>query len=165
MLPLLLKHRNINHRRKTAGRLLVVASLLVALSLLTQACSQKGVQGIWFPEGEIQKIRVGEQSKEQILQLLGPPNFVNPYRPNLFYYFGAQTQQVGRLSPRLKQPQILILLFESETEILQALELRDISKVKYSKVDKSKTKGLKSAKRNLIKDIFGNIGRIGVGGS
>ncbi len=163
MRALSLKYRHSNTRNARVTRWLAAISMLLATALLP-ACSQKGVQGIWFPESEIHKIKVGEQNKEQILQFLGPPNLINPYRPNIFYYFGAQTRQVGRLQPKLRKQQLLILRFEENTEILLALELRDISKVKHSKVDKSKTKGLQSGKRSLIRDIFGNIGQIGVGG-
>ena len=151
-------------RNITKSIILAIASLLVASASLI-ACTQKGVQGVWFTQSQVQKLQVGQQNKTQILELLGAPNLLNPYRTNIFYYYGAHAKQTGKFSPKLKKPQILILLFDEKTEILKALELRDISKVKYSKVDSSKTKGLRSGKRNLLDDIFGNIGQVGVGGS
>ena len=139
-----------------------LASALVLL-FGTLGCAQKGVQGVWFAQSQIAQLKVGEQKQKEVLALLGPPNLVNPYRPHVYYYYGARTKQVGQISPSLRDRQVLILLFARDGGVLQALELRDIDDVRFVRTDSAKTRGLRSARRNLLQDIFGNVGQVGVG--
>ena len=143
----------------------LVISLASALVLLlgTLACAQKGVQGVWFSQSQIAQLKVGEQKQKEVVALLGPPNLVNPYRPHIYYYYGARTKQVGQISPALSDRQVLILLFARDGGVLEALELRNIDKVRFVRTDADKTRGLRSAKRNLLQDIFGNIKQVGIG--
>ena len=134
--------------------------LVLSLAL---GCAQKGVQGVWFSPSQIAQLKVGEQTQEEVIAILGVPNLVNPYRPHIAYYYGSLTKQVGRFSPHLRDRQVLILLFSPKSLVLQALEVRNIDKVTLARSSSAKTKGLRSAKRNLLKDIFGNIGQVGVG--
>ena len=143
----------------------LVLRLFVPLVLLFGglSCAQKGVQGVWFAQSQIAQLKVGEQRQKDVVALLGPPNLVNPYRPHISYYYGALTKQVGQLSPSLRERQVLILLFAPQDGVLQSLEVRNIDHVRFVRSDSDKTRGLRSARRNLLKDIFGNIGQVGVG--
>ena len=118
---------------------------------------------MWFAQSQIAQLKVGEQRQEEVTALLGPPNLVNPYRPHVYYYYGALTKTVGQLSPALRKRQVLILLFARDSGVLQALELRNLDRVRFVRTDRNKTRGLRSARRNLLRDIFGNVGQVGVG--
>lgn len=148
-----------------ALRLFILPVGALALLYGTIACAQRGVQGVWFTQSQIALLRVGEQTQEEVIALLGPPNLVNPYRPHISYYYGARTKQVGQFSPTLKDRQVLILLFgrDGKGSVLQSLEVRDLDRVRFARTDPDKTRGLRSAKRTFFQDIFGNIGQVGVG--
>ena len=144
-------------------RLFVPLTSWLVLLFATSACAQKGVQGVWFAQSQVAQLKVGEQRQEEVVALLGPPNLVNPYRPHIYYYYGARTKQVGRFPPALRGRQVLILLFARDSGVLQALELRDIERVRFVRTDPDKTRGLQAARRNLLRDIFGNVGQVGTG--
>ena len=152
----------LNFFRRTLRLFVPLTSWLVLL-FATSACAQKGVQGVWFAQSQVAQLKVGEQRQEEVVALLGPPNLVNPYRPHIYYYYGARTKQVGRFPPALRGRQVLILLFARDSGVLQALELRDIKRVRFVRTDPDKTQGLLAARRNLLRDIFGNVGQVGLG--
>lgn len=90
-----------------------VAAVLVMIGLV--GCTPRtNTYGNMVDPELLGQIKAGEQTKEQVQNLLGTPSSVAPFDQNTWYYISKQTQQIAFLEPTVLDQQVIEIDFDSK---------------------------------------------------
>ncbi len=90
-----------------------IAAALAAIALA--ACSPRtATHGNLVDPEALAQVKAGEQTKEQVQNLLGSPSSVGAFDQNTWYYISKQTQQVAFLEPTVLEQQVIEVDFDSK---------------------------------------------------
>lgn len=91
----------------------IVAAIAAAVALA--ACSPRtDTHGHLVDPEALAQVKAGEQTKEQVQNLLGSPSSVGAFDQNTWYYISKQTQQVAFLEPTVLEQQVIEVDFDSK---------------------------------------------------
>ena len=101
------------------GRTRLTASagaIAVALAMIAlAACSPRtNTHGNLVDPEALGQIKAGEQTKEQVQNLLGSPSSVGAFDQNTWYYISKQTQQVAFLEPTVLEQKVVEIDFDGK---------------------------------------------------
>lgn len=143
------------------GRRTGLAALL-SLSLLMAACEASVDEHGFVPRPEdLQSIRPGATTREQVRELLGTPVAMAPFEHGAWYYASSSFENYMFFAPRLRERGLVVIRFGSngavaEIEQLDEKDGRDILLVER----KTETRG---RELGLMGQLLGNIGRFSGG--
>lgn len=95
------------------------------------------------------------ETKNQLLESLGNPNYVDPIESN-FYYFSEKIYSKNSLSNEIVDRKILVYSFNEDNLIISS-KIINLENEKDITISKDKTKN-NLIKQGLIEKIFGGIG-------
>jgi outer membrane protein assembly factor BamE (lipoprotein component of BamABCDE complex) len=132
----------------------------LAMAVLIAACSPIVDSRGNLPETEdLEKIKVGAMSKEQVAGLLGSPSAVATFDPNTWYYISKRTETVGFFRPEVLDQKVLTVRFD-EAGLVK--EVAQTGKEAGEEIDPaSRTTPTSGQSFSLWQQLFGNIGRFG----
>lgn len=138
----------------------ILLRLFFFVSLLTtlQACeSQITSHGNLIEASDLNKLEIGQTSRQEVLSLFGPASFEGAFDDSRLYYNNKKVEAVIAGRPETIERQLVVLSFD-ENNILQTLEIRDKSTDKeIVKLDsKTPTPG---DTLTVIDQIFSNLRR------
>ncbi len=131
-------------------------SLAVAGALV--ACTPKiDIRGNLPDEERLSEIVPGEQSREEIRDILGTPSSIAVFDQETWFYVSQRTETLAFFEPEVKERSVVILKFDKEgfvsnIETLTAENGKKIQPV----ARKTPTAGNEF---NFIDQLFGNLGR------
>ena len=111
-----------------------------------------------LPDAEtVSKIKTGEATKAQVLQILGPPTSIAPFDPKVWYYIGEKVERVAFFNPDVVEKEIFVITF-NEDEIVESFtpieEPHDFELAPHTR--KTKTLGQDPT---ILQQVFGNFGK------
>jgi len=130
-------------------------SLLLSLLFLTAcAINTKSIRGSLIKENEINQLRLGTHSKQQVIQLLGTPSSKSTLNNDQWYYITDHTITKPLKKTQIDKRQILILTFKNN--VLDKISKLDESKSKNFRPEEEKTKS-QGTKLTIINQIIQNL--------
>jgi len=127
--------------------------LLLMILFTFASCSEKiSYSGKILNEGSFQYKEL--KNKEEILQILGQPNFIDPIEKK-YYYFSERKQFKNFFDQKITNRSMVVFIFnEDETvKLVSIYDLNDKKDIKYVK----ETTPNELIKRGLIEKIFGGV--------
>jgi len=132
---------------------LVRLFLLLMILFIFASCSEKiSYSGKILNEGSFQYKEL--KNKEEILQILGEPNFIDPIEKK-YYYFSERKQIKNFFDQKITDRSMVVFIFnEDETvKLVSVYDLNDKKDIKF--VEETTPNEL--IKRGLIEKIFGGV--------
>ena len=141
-------------------RLLLLAS---AATLILGACEPRVDQrGHVATPGTIEKLQPGQQTRNDVLTLLGSPSTTATFDDETWYYISQRVETTAFLAPDVKDQTVMALKFDKAGVLkdMNTYTLKDGRAIEM--VDrKTPTAG---KELTIIEQVFGNVGRFGGGG-
>jgi outer membrane protein assembly factor BamE (lipoprotein component of BamABCDE complex) len=141
-------------------RLLLLAS---TAALMLGACEPSVDQrGHVATPGTIEKLQPGQQTRNDVLTLLGSPSTTATFDDETWYYISQRVETTAFLAPDVKDQQVMALKFDKAGVLkdMSTYTLKDGRAIEM--VDrKTPTAG---KELTIIEQVFGNVGRFGGGG-
>jgi outer membrane protein assembly factor BamE (lipoprotein component of BamABCDE complex) len=136
---------------------------LLALALgavLAGGCTQiRDHQGYLVDDPLVAAIQPGVDNRDSVTGTLGRPTFVGQFDPRDWYYVSRDTRQLAFNMPRPSAQVVLHIRFDANgnVESINRSGLELVANINPSN-DKTPTLG---SHRNLLEELFGNIGAVG----
>lgn len=131
----------------------------LAAALATACTPQIDTRGNLPLEEVVEQIKVGQQSREQISDLLGSPSTVALFDSEVWYYIGERTETVAFFKPTVLERKILAIRFDQggRVENIDRYALADGRSIALvERVTPTKGKEL-----TFLQQIIGNVGKFG----
>ena len=139
------------------------AALLGALALVSGCSSITQHRGFVVEPTLIQSVHAGVDNQQSVEQLLGEPSFKSQFGQPTWYYVGNFTTQKPFGTPRIDKETVLAVTFDAAGNVASA-ETSGVERVVRINPDSDETPTL-GRERNLLQDLFGNIGQVGAAGT
>lgn len=137
--------------------------LATAAALLLAACEPRVDQrGHVATPGTVEKLQPGQQTRNDVLTLLGSPSTTATFDDETWYYISQRVETTAFLAPDTKEQTVMALKFDNAGVLkdMTTYTLKDGRAIEM--VDrKTPTAG---KELTIIEQIFGNVGRFGGSG-
>ena len=132
----------------------------LAMAIVIAACSPIVDSRGNLPDGEdLEKIKVGASTKDEVATLLGSPSSVATFDPNTWYYISKRTETVAFFRPEMLDQKVLTVRFD-EAGLVK--EVAQTGKEAAENVDPvPRTTPTSGQSFSIFQQLFGNIGRFG----
>ncbi|HQS83824.1 MAG: hypothetical protein B7Y25_02635 [Alphaproteobacteria bacterium 16-39-46] len=111
-----------------------------------------------LPDAEtVSKVKKGETTKAQVLEILGPPTSIAPFNPKVWYYIGERVERVAFFDPDVMEKEIFMVTFNDE-DILESFTPIERPHDFEIEPNTRKTKTL-GQDPSLMQQMFGNFGK------
>ena len=124
--------------------------------ILSSCVSKKIINGNLPDADTISLLKVGQDDKNSVTQILGEPSFTGSLGDNAYYYFGSLKSKTAFLKSDVKEQYILELKF-SKNNKLKNIYFYDKSLSTDVAMSKLATK-TDGTKQSVIQQILGNFG-------
>lgn len=144
------------------ARTMRLRSLLLSATLLAAACSPIVDQrGYVATPGTLEKLQPGQQTRDDVLKLLGSPSTTATFNNETWYYISQRFETVAFLSPETVDQSVVELKFDQDGVLrnVKNYTLKDGQVV--NMVDRTTPTAGKEL--TILDQIIGNIGRYGGG--
>lgn len=132
---------------------IVVAGLL--------GCSPiQATRGNLVQDEKLSQIEVGLSTSDDVAEILGTPSTVATFDNAVWYYIGQRTERTAFFRPEIIERRILVVEFDPNTGILQAMEELDLEDGQEVVLVERRTPTL-GRRITFLEQMFGNIGRFG----
>jgi outer membrane protein assembly factor BamE (lipoprotein component of BamABCDE complex) len=145
--------------RKLTCSFLGAACMALALAACTPRIDTRG--HVATP-GTVEKLEVGKQTRDDVVQLLGSPSTTATFDDETWYYISQRTETLAFYAPETIDQKVLALKFDKAGVLkdMQTYTLKDGKAI--AMVDrKTPTAG---KELTLIEQVFGNVGKFSSGG-
>ena len=141
-----------------------VPVLMLAGALALPACTRiPNNIGYVADDSLVQSIAPGVDNRQSVQATLGRPSIAGGWDDKTWYYFSRETRQFAFRTPAVEQQQIIAVEFDANGNVAK-VERRGKEQVADITPSDDKTPTL-GRKGGFFRDLFGNIGRAGVGGA
>ncbi|NQU58169.1 MAG: outer membrane protein assembly factor BamE [Rhodospirillales bacterium] len=129
-----------------------------ALMVLLSACTPKiDVRGNLPDPERLSEIAPGEQSREEIQEILGTPSSIAVFDQETWLYVSQRTETLAFFEPEVKERKVVILKFDKDGIVSAVETLSAENGKRIEPIDrKTPTAGNEFT---LIDQLFGNLGR------
>ena len=147
----------VNNRRFGPRRSGPVAAIAVVAALVVAGCAPEINTRGHVPDPEsLEFIKPGQQTRDQVLDMLGSPTAIGTFEDTRWYYITRKTEQLAFYDPELIEAQVIVVEFDTAGFVKQVAhlsndEMRDIDPV-------DRTTPTKGRKLGFFRQILGNLG-------
>jgi outer membrane protein assembly factor BamE (lipoprotein component of BamABCDE complex) len=137
---------------------------VVCLAALAAGCTSYTTHRGFIAEDVLMdSVQPGIDNRESVQKTLGRPTFESQYGEPVWYYVATIMRQAPFASPRIDQETVLAVKFDDGGNV-SSVQRSGLDKVVrlHPNGDKTPTLG---RERGFLEDLFGNIGRVGAGGT
>ena len=127
-------------------------TILIFFLLLIISCSEKITYTGLIIDEKINLLEIN--NKDELLQLLGQPNYIDPIENN-FYYFSEKNISKNRLTKKTVDRLILVYYFDNENNIIDTKRF-NLDDEKIINISDKRIKN-NLIKKGLIENIFGGV--------
>lgn len=133
---------------------------LLAMAALIAACNPiVDSRGNLPDNDDVEKIKVGASSKEEVATVLGSPSSVATFDPNVWYYISKRTETVAFFRPDVLDQKVLTIRFDEAGLVREVSRTDKEAGEDIDPVDrKTPTSGQSFS---IFQQLFGNLGRFG----
>jgi outer membrane protein assembly factor BamE (lipoprotein component of BamABCDE complex) len=140
-----------------------VIAFALAGAAMTGGCSQiREHQGYLVDEPLIAAIQPGVDNQASVTGTLGRPTFVGQFDPRDWYYVSRNTRQLAFNMPRPTDQVVLRIHFDAAGNV-ESIQRSGVELAVNINPDHNETPTLGN-RRNLFRELFGNIGAVGQAG-
>tara|TARA_B100002051_G_C16496428_1_gene515574 strand:+ start:168 stop:599 length:432 start_codon:yes stop_codon:yes gene_type:complete len=132
--------------------MIIKKTILIIFILFIISCSDKITYTGLIIDKNIDNIEIN--NKNELLQLLGKPNYIDPIENN-FYYFSEKNISKNRLTKKTVDRLILVYYFDEENNIIDTKKL-NLDDQKTINISENRIKN-DLIKKGLIEKIFGGV--------
>lgn len=136
-----------------------VSFLVVALVAMgAAACASRvNTRGNLLDPDRVVEIRPGEQSREEVAEILGSPSSITPFGSDTWYYISKRTETFAFFAPEVTERQIVVVKFAEDGKVADIGTLGLEAGRGIEPVDrKTPTHG---NKMTVLEQLIGNLGR------
>lgn len=137
--------------------------LATTAALALSACvAQVDQRGHVATPGAMEKLQPGQQTRNDVLTLLGSPSTTATFDDETWYYISQRVETTAFLAPETTEQQVVALKFDNAGVLkdMSTFSLKDGRAIEM--VDRHTPTAGKEL--TIIEQIFGNVGRFGGGG-
>lgn len=132
----------------------------LAMAVMIAACSPIVDSRGNLPESEdLEKIRVGTSTKDEVTSVLGSPSSIATFDPNTWYYISKRTETVAFLRPEMLDQKVLTIRFDDAGLVKEIAQTDRDAGREIDPVDR--TTPTSGQTFSIWQQLFGNIGRFG----
>ena len=141
------------------GRVAIGVALAAAV---LPGCSRiKQNMGYIVDESLVSAIQPGVDNQESVAKTLGRPTFTSEFDQREWYYVSRNTTQLAFAAPKATTQSVIRVSFDPKGNVT-AVDRRGLEQVASINPVGDKTPTL-GREKNLLRDLFGNIGQVGAG--
>ncbi|MEX2618115.1 MAG: outer membrane protein assembly factor BamE [Alphaproteobacteria bacterium] len=143
---------------RKAGVKALIALVLVATAL--SACAPRvAVRGNLPRAEQLEKIVVGEQTREDVLEILGSPSTLGVFDDKIWYYISRKTEKLAFFDEEVVDQQVVAIYFDDQNTV-QAIQQYDRDDLREIDMVERETP-TSGNELSIIEQFLGNIGRFG----
>ena len=133
---------------------LVFAWVAVAVS---GCVSRLDTRGNLPDPDRVVEIKPGEQSREEVEEILGSPSAVTAFGNDTWYYISKQTETFAFFKPKVTERQIVVVKFDKDGKVskIEKVGLEEGKKI----TPVERTTPTHGNKMTVIEQLIGNLGR------
>jgi outer membrane protein assembly factor BamE (lipoprotein component of BamABCDE complex) len=147
----------LNHRRHDAGRSGLVAAIVVVTALAIASCAPAVNLRGHVPNPEaLALIKPGQQTRYQVLDMLGSPTAVGTFEDSHWYYITRKTEQLAFYDSELIEAKVVVVEFDTAGFVKEVAQLSNDEAREIDPVDR--TTPTKGRKLGFFQQILGNLG-------
>jgi outer membrane protein assembly factor BamE (lipoprotein component of BamABCDE complex) len=140
-------------KNKSFVKPLLIGLSLTALAACTPITAQRGNM---LEDYQLQEVKAGENTRSDIIRLLGSPTTKDPFHDDVWYYIGQETEKRGILDPEVVKERIVVVQFDPDGYVGRVADVVDGHiEVPVSR-DSTPTYG---NDLTVIQQLLGNIGK------
>ncbi len=147
------------HPRR-AGRVAAiapVAAIVMVAGLAIGACAPEVNMRGHVPNPEsLAQIKPGQQTRDQVLDMLGSPTAIGTFEDSNWYYITRTTEQLAFYDPDLIESHVVWVEFDQAGFVKQVAHLSNEEAREIDPVER--TTATKGRELGFFEQIFGNIG-------
>jgi len=140
-------------------RVTTLVAILATATVLSACAPRVAVRGNLPREEHLSKIFIGEQSREEVAEILGTPSTQGVFDEKIWYYISRKTEKFAFFDEKIVDQQVVAIYFDDKN-LVQAVQrytkddLREIGMVERE----TPTVG---NELSVIEQLLGNLGRFG----
>lgn len=133
---------------------LVFAWVAVAVS---GCASRLDTRGNLPDPDRVKEIKPGEQSRDEVEEILGSPSAVTAFGSDTWYYISKQTETFAFFKPKVTERQIVVVKFDKDGKVskIEKVGLEEGKKV----IPVERTTPTHGNKMTVLEQLIGNLGR------
>lgn len=132
----------------------------LAMALLIAACAPIVDSRGNLPETEdLDKIRVGASTRDEVASVLGSPSSVATFDPNTWYYISKRTETVAFFRPDTLEQKVLTVRFDEAGLVKEIVQTDKEAAQEVDPVERTTPTSGQSF--SIFQQLFGNLGRFG----
>ena len=132
----------------------------LAMALFIAACAPIVDSRGNLPEtDDLDKIRVGSSTKDEVATVLGSPSSVATFDPNTWYYISKRTETVAFLRPETIDQKVLTVRFDEAGLVKEIVQTDRDAASEIDPIDR--TTPTSGQTFSIFQQLFGNLGRFG----
>jgi outer membrane protein assembly factor BamE (lipoprotein component of BamABCDE complex) len=138
----------------------LAAVLGVTALLAGSACApDAAIRGNLPRPEKLALVKPGLSTRNDVREILGPPSSVGTFSDKTWYYISQKTENVPMNVPQVRERTVIAVQF-NDTGIVE--DVRTIGKDAGRDIDPvARTTPSAGHEPSLLRDLFGNIGRVG----
>lgn len=144
---------------KARNHMTMAAALLAVLALSTGCTRIRDHKGYVADQVLINTVQPGVDNRESVERTLGRPTFAGEFDSSTWYYVSRDTRQLAFSAPKPVQQTVLAVHFDAKGNVT-SIEKTGMEKVASINPVGDKTPTL-GRDRGFLRELFGNIGRVG----
>lgn len=132
----------------------------LAVAFLIAACAPIVDSRGNLPEVEdVEKIKVGASTKDEVATVLGSPSSIATFDPNTWYYISKRTETVAFFRPDMLDQKVLTVRFDDAGLVRELVQTDKEAAKDLDMVDRTTPTSGQSF--SIFQQLFGNLGRFG----
>lgn len=140
------------------GKKWIASALVIATLSMTTACATKyETHGTVVKQTQIDRIKIGLHTRNDIAMLLGSPSSMSTFNPNRWYYFTEKTE-VKALGQRYVVDRDIVIVDFNDKGIVSALSFKSKEDAKNIEPTKKTTK-THGQTMGVIDQFIDNVGK------
>ncbi len=136
---------------------MLTASLLAICGLGAACTPTMANRGNLLEDHQLQQIKTGEHTRNDVLKVLGSPTTVAPFDENTWYYIGQETEKRGILDPEILKERVVVVTFSPEDG--KVAKVADASKGREDIPVSRESTPTHGQQNSLAQQLLGNLGR------
>lgn len=133
---------------------------LLAMAVLIAACNPIiDTRGNLPHSEDVEKIKVGASTRDEVASVLGTPSSVATFDPNTWYYISKRTETVAFFRPDVLDQKVLTVRFDEAGLVREISQTDKEAGEEIVPVDRTTPTAGQSF--SFFQQMFGNLGRFG----
>lgn len=139
----------------------ILAALLVSATVLSACAPRVAVRGNLPREEHLAKIVIGQQTREDVAEVLGTPSTQGVFDDKIWYYISRTTEKFAFFDEKVTDQQVVAIYFD-DRNIVQAIQrygrddLREVGMI-------DRTTPTAGNELSVLEQLLGNLGRFSKG--